>query len=381
MQPRLPGLRSRTDRPQISPPPAGRVRRTGHRRAGGRAAGTAAERARRRGQRRGTAGERRRGGDTCGRAAPAPPLRRDCGSSRLRRLPAWGPSRLGPCPRVQCPHRRRQRCRRRVPAPAAATLLVSGEAGGGGGARRPRGRCLGRGARAGVCGGEAAAAAGLVPPLRAPRGGYRNPSGRPRGRFLGWAGSASPRPPLPAAAGAFLVPSPRLPAAPSRAGLGELLAMAGYLSPGAYFYAEEQEYLQAYEDVLERYKGRAALAVAPARPLSCHAGCGDCGAGGRWGQVGEIGGPACLRGSVWGQGTWAACAMDINTVSPHQRVTGALACLKVAFSSAVRTPGFLSRCTLIFKASVYFYLFVYLFGFFGLGQRNSLVRVAPEFFL
>ncbi|XP_071299034.1 dystonin-like isoform X17 [Agelaius tricolor] len=30
--------------------------------------------------------------------------------------------------------------------------------------------------------------------------------------------------------------------------------MAGYLSPGAYFYAEEQEYLQAYEDVLERYK-------------------------------------------------------------------------------------------------------------------------------
>ncbi|KAJ7404359.1 hypothetical protein BTVI_72566 [Pitangus sulphuratus] len=31
--------------------------------------------------------------------------------------------------------------------------------------------------------------------------------------------------------------------------------MAGYLSPGAYFYPEEQEYLQAYEDVLERYKG------------------------------------------------------------------------------------------------------------------------------
>ncbi|XP_039384233.1 dystonin isoform X9 [Mauremys reevesii] len=30
--------------------------------------------------------------------------------------------------------------------------------------------------------------------------------------------------------------------------------MAGYLSPGAYHYAEEQEYLQAYEDVLERYK-------------------------------------------------------------------------------------------------------------------------------
>ncbi|XP_019393121.1 PREDICTED: dystonin isoform X12 [Crocodylus porosus] len=30
--------------------------------------------------------------------------------------------------------------------------------------------------------------------------------------------------------------------------------MAGYLSPGAYFHNEEQEYLQAYEDVLERYK-------------------------------------------------------------------------------------------------------------------------------
>ncbi|XP_052048817.1 dystonin isoform X6 [Apodemus sylvaticus] len=30
--------------------------------------------------------------------------------------------------------------------------------------------------------------------------------------------------------------------------------MAGYLSPAAYMYVEEQEYLQAYEDVLERYK-------------------------------------------------------------------------------------------------------------------------------
>ncbi|CAI5769622.1 dystonin isoform X21 [Podarcis lilfordi] len=30
--------------------------------------------------------------------------------------------------------------------------------------------------------------------------------------------------------------------------------MAGYLSPAAHFYTEEQEYLQAYEDVLERYK-------------------------------------------------------------------------------------------------------------------------------
>uniref|UniRef100_A0A8D0BYN7 Dystonin n=1 Tax=Salvator merianae TaxID=96440 RepID=A0A8D0BYN7_SALMN len=31
-------------------------------------------------------------------------------------------------------------------------------------------------------------------------------------------------------------------------------SMAGYLCPGAQFYTEEQEYLQAYEDVLERYK-------------------------------------------------------------------------------------------------------------------------------
>lgn len=46
--------------------------------------------------------------------------------------------------------------------------------------------------------------------------------------------------------------------------------MAGYLSPGAYFYAEEQEYLQAYEDVLERYKGRAAL-PAPLRAVPCRA--------------------------------------------------------------------------------------------------------------
>lgn len=35
--------------------------------------------------------------------------------------------------------------------------------------------------------------------------------------------------------------------------------MAGYLSPAAYMYVEEQEYLQAYEDVLERYKGTRSL--------------------------------------------------------------------------------------------------------------------------
>lgn len=76
--------------------------------------------------------------------------------------------------------------------------------------------------------------------------------------------------------------------------------MAGYLSPGAYFYAEEQEYLQAYEDVLERYKGRAALpaagpphrtAPAAARP----AGRGGCGHG-------------RLRG--WGGAPWGAAGPD-----------------------------------------------------------------------
>jgi hypothetical protein len=43
--------------------------------------------------------------------------------------------------------------------------------------------------------------------------------------------------------------------------------MAGYLSPAAYLYVEEQEYLQAYEDVLERYKGTwATRAGVPAGP-------------------------------------------------------------------------------------------------------------------
>lgn len=113
--------------------------------------------------------------------------------------------------------------------------------------------------------------------------------------------------------------------------------MAGYLSPGAYFYAEEQEYLQAYEDVLERYKGRAAL-PAPCPPGSlAPPGVATAEPGGAGGQVGRVGGPASLRGSVRGERRWAACAMDINTVSPHQCVTGALLRLKVAFSSAVRT--------------------------------------------
>lgn len=43
--------------------------------------------------------------------------------------------------------------------------------------------------------------------------------------------------------------------------------MAGYLSPAAYLYVEEQEYLQAYEDVLERYKGTWFPALAPAAGL------------------------------------------------------------------------------------------------------------------
>ncbi|EMP35715.1 Microtubule-actin cross-linking factor 1, isoforms 1/2/3/5 [Chelonia mydas] len=42
---------------------------------------------------------------------------------------------------------------------------------------------------------------------------------------------------------------------PAERAVLRIAAMAGYLSPGAYHYTEEQEYLQAYEDVLERYKG------------------------------------------------------------------------------------------------------------------------------
>lgn len=102
--------------------------------------------------------------------------------------------------------------------------------------------------------------------------------------------------------------------------------------------------------------------------------------------MGKVGGSASLRGSVCGERTWVACAIGINTVSPHQCVSGALVCLKVAFSSAVRTQGFLSRCAFVFKPSIYFYLFIYIvlfcFVFFGLGQRISVLsfRVAPGFF-
>lgn len=37
--------------------------------------------------------------------------------------------------------------------------------------------------------------------------------------------------------------------------------MAGSVSPGGRAYTEEQEYLQAYEDVLEKYKGRVKCCV------------------------------------------------------------------------------------------------------------------------
>lgn len=75
------------------------------------------------------------------------------------------------------------------------------------------------------------------------------------------------------------MPSPRLWLLRTAQGRDKPPAMAGYLSPGAYFYAEEQEYLQAYEDVLERYKGRAAACL----PLAAADGRGEGAAGG--GQV------------------------------------------------------------------------------------------------
>lgn len=79
--------------------------------------------------------------------------------------------------------------------------------------------------------------------------------------------------------------------------------MAGYLSPGAYFYAEEQEYLQAYEDVLERYKGRAAPSPPPNPPYP-RLPWTEAGSGGR------PGGPvpaAGVRGDTAGPGSLAGC--------------------------------------------------------------------------
>lgn len=100
------------------------------------------------------------------------------------------------------------------------------------------------------------------------------------------------------------MPSPRLWLLRAAQGRDKPPAMAGYLSPGAYFYAEEQEYLQAYEDVLERYKGRAA----PPPPILLIPGCRlpwtEAGSGGR------PGGPvpaAGVRGDTAGPGSLAGC--------------------------------------------------------------------------
>lgn len=180
MQPRVGGLRSRPGRPPISPPPppAGRVRRTGERRAGGRAAGTAPERARRRGQGWGAAGGRGRGGDTCGGAAPAPPRP----SAGIAGAAAPAGCRLGvpPCsvparecsvptgsvsaagvaspPRQPPPSSSRGEAAVELVGPAGGALAMGLEPGSAAGRRRPP--------------------PGWCRPLRAPRGGYRNPSGR-----------------------------------------------------------------------------------------------------------------------------------------------------------------------------------------------------------
>lgn len=64
---------------------------------------------------------------------------------------------------------------------------------------------------------------------------------------------------------------------PIRGSVTTSSTMAGYLSPAAHFYTEEQEYLQAYEDVLERYKGTVELKLCPrGNPGE---GFTDCGAG------------------------------------------------------------------------------------------------------
>lgn len=89
--------------------------------------------------------------------------------------------------------------------------------------------------------------------------------------------SAGGGPPGPAAPASALPPACRCFCFPGSRGCGLLTAilsrgyegasgigqssrrqtpgMAGYLSPAAYLYVEEQEYLQVYEGVLERYKG------------------------------------------------------------------------------------------------------------------------------
>lgn len=80
--------------------------------------------------------------------------------------------------------------------------------------------------------------------------------------------------------------------------------------------------------------------------------------GGAGGQVGRTGGLAFLRGSVWGERTWAACAININTVSPHQCVTGALVCLKVAFRVQC---GHSDLCLDVFLYLKLLFIFTFLF--------------------
>ncbi|XP_063245471.1 dystonin isoform X4 [Prinia subflava] len=237
-------LRSRAGRPRVSLPPPPRAGCAGR----GPAGQQAPLRIGPGGGRRGDAGAA-----VTPAAGPRPP-RRDCGA------PAPAGCRLGSLPAPSLPvsavsPAAPSALRASVPAPQPPPSSSRGEAGageGGGGARRPRRRCLGHGAGAGGCGGEAAAAAGPVPPPPRSEGRLPKPE-RPRGRFPGRADSAAPRRLLPR----LFLCRPRgcrPPRAAQRARLGSLPAMAGYLSPGAYFYAEEQEYLQAYEDVLERYK-------------------------------------------------------------------------------------------------------------------------------
>lgn len=185
------------------------------------------------------------------------------------------------------------------------------------------------------------------------------------------------------------MPSPRLWLLRAAQGRDKPPAMAGYLSPGAYFYAEEQEYLQAYEDVLERYKGRAAPPPPPnppypRLPLALDGG-GEWGAA-RWSRPrrrceGRHGWSRVPCGvSLCGERPPAGSAIKRKNVAfRHQRVKRSLLRFKILFS---RTGWFTSRCAFGFKASAYFWpfnLFIYLF-FPAVGQRMIVFRVAPELF-
>lgn len=108
-----------------------------------------------------------------------------------------------------------------VPAPAASTLLVAGEvavelAG-------PAGGAWAMGLEPGSAAGRRWPPPGWCRPLRSPRGGYRNPSGPERGRFLGRAGSASPCPPPAGCCRGFSCAAPEAAGCPEpsrRAGQG-----------------------------------------------------------------------------------------------------------------------------------------------------------------